>query len=177
MEIISLWVSRVTAAIAVWFMWFKLIYWLRLFSSTSYYIRLIQDTIYDIRYFLLVYIVILGMFANAMHCLNLNRDFNDEDSTIIDNNFANVAYDAMLNQYLLSLGEFSLDNFGAGDQEDFYVIWLFFLLSTFLTSITILNMLIAIMGDTFGRVTEIRDQSALKEKILIISDFVFLVNV
>jgi chromosome segregation ATPase len=57
------------------------------------------------------------------------------------------------------------------------VLWLFFILSTFITSITILNMLIAIMGDTFGKVTEIKDQSALREKVRIIADFVFLVRV
>ena len=37
-------------------------------------------------------------------------------------------------------------------------------------------MLIAIMGDTFARVSEVKDQSALHEKILILSDYVILVN-
>ena len=32
-----------------------------------------------------------------------------------------------------------------------------FMLSTFITQITFLNMLIAIMGDTFDRVTEVRE--------------------
>ena len=145
------------AAIAVTLMWIKLIYWLRLFSNTSHYIRLIQETIYDIRYFLLIYFVVIGLFANAIHTLNLNRDYRDEDSTIVDKNLSMRPMDALLNQYLLSLGEFSLDNFGAGDEDDFYVIWAFFTLSTFITSIIILNMLIAIMGDTFGRVTEMKD--------------------
>ena len=38
-----------------------------------------------------------------------------------------------------------------------------------------LNMLIAIMGDTFERVTESREQSALVEKIRILADYVFVV--
>ena len=36
-------------------------------------------------------------------------------------------------------------------------------------------MLIAIMGDTFARVSEIKEQSALNEKIKILADFVILV--
>ena len=38
-----------------------------------------------------------------------------------------------------------------------------------------LNMLIAIMGDTFERVTESREQSALVEKIRILADYVYVV--
>ena len=52
-----------------------------------------------------------------------------------------------------------------------------FVVGTFLTQITFLNMLIAIMGDTFDRVSEIKEQSAFREKILILSDFVASVNV
>ena len=115
------------------------------------------------------------MFANAIHCLNMNRNAEDDESSVISQAFKNRAVDSILNQYLLSLGEFNLDNFNLDGQDDSSkVLWFFFILSTFITSITILNMLIAIMGDTFGRVTEIRELSALKEKILILSDFVFL---
>jgi len=35
-------------------------------------------------------------------------------------------------------------------------VWGFFIAATFITSITFLNMLIAIMGDTFSRVTEVK---------------------
>ena len=37
-------------------------------------------------------------------------------------------------------------------------------------------MLIAIMGDTFSRVTESKAQSGLREKIAILSDFVIIVK-
>ena len=50
-----------------------------------------------------------------------------------------------------------------------------FIVATFLTQITILNMLIAIMGDTFGKVTEIKEQAGLKEKINILADYVWII--
>ena len=36
-------------------------------------------------------------------------------------------------------------------------------------------MLVAIMGDTFGKVTEIKEQSGLKEKIDILADYVWII--
>ena len=75
---------------------------------------------------------------------------------------------------MLSLGEFEVDNF-QGDGKDI-IIWCIFILTTFITQITFLTMLIAIMGDTFSRVTESKAQSGLREKISILSDFVIIVK-
>ena len=51
-----------------------------------------------------------------------------------------------------------------------------FISTTFITQITFLNMLIAIMGDTFDRASEVKEQSALKEKIDILADYVVVVG-
>ena len=67
-----------------------------------------------------------------------------------------------------------MENFKEGSPNLVIVIALF-IVATFLTQITILNMLIAIMGDTFGKVTEIKEQAGLKEKINILADFVWLI--
>ena len=52
---------------------------------------------------------------------------------------------------------------------------LLFTVATFLSNITVLNMLIAIMGDTFGKVTEIKEQSGLNEKINILADYFWII--
>jgi hypothetical protein len=78
----------------------------------------------------------------------------------------------MLNQYLLVLGEFDTGNFGG---ENSAAIWLFFISATFISQITILNMLIAVMGDTYDRVSEKKDQATLREKIKILADYVWVV--
>ena len=62
----------------------------------------------------------------------------------------------LFNQYLLALGEFGLDSFEPGSPNMVAVV-LLFIAATFLTQVTIFNMLIAIMGDTFGKVTEIKE--------------------
>lgn len=66
-------VIRVIGSIAVILLWFKAFYWMRLFTETSFYVRLIKDTIYDLRYFLILFIFILITFANALLVLNQQR--------------------------------------------------------------------------------------------------------
>lgn len=70
---------------------------------------------------------------------------------------------------MLSLGEFNIDNFSGYAQQ--YLCFFFFLLSTFFTQITFLNMLIAIMGDTYGRVMENKIQYGLQTKLQIMGDY------
>jgi len=61
--------------------------------------------------------------------------------------------------YLLSLGEFGTDAFETGDSVPLTVILkLYFALASFLLLIHLLNMLIAIMGETFAANNEIKHQ-------------------
>ena len=89
-------------------------------------------------------------FANAIYILDVNRV--DEGEELFESVFDNKFVSALINQYLLALGEFGTDNFSAGSNS--WIIWLLFIGATFLSQITILNMLIAIMGDTFDSVSE-----------------------
>ena len=70
---------------------------------------------------------------------------------------------------MLALGEFDIENFGL-DQKD-TVVWISFILSTFIAQIMFLNMLIAVMADTFDKVKEVEKQSALKETIGLMADY------
>ena len=56
------------------------------------------------------------------------------------------------------------------------VLWGIYLVSTFLLQITFLNMLIAIMNDTYTNVMEVEAQSSRIEKINILSDFRLLLK-
>ena len=54
-------------------MWFKAFYWMRLFTGTSFYVRLIRETLYDIRFFALLFICILATFGNALYVMSQGR--------------------------------------------------------------------------------------------------------
>merc|ERR1719458_472195 len=73
-----------------------------------------------------------------------------------------------MNQYLLALGEFNMDSFAENPQSA--ICYVFFILATFITQLTMLNMLIAIMGDTFGRVMEKKEVNGTKTKLDLMRD-------
>jgi hypothetical protein len=69
--------------------------------------------------------------------------------------------DALISAYFMGLGEFAYDGYSFGPNK--YSAWSMFLMATFLTCVVFMNMLIAIMGETFGAVTEKAEQNGLKE--------------
>ena len=72
--------TRLLVTLAVFLMWIKAFYWMRLFGSTSFYIKLIRETLYDIRYFLILFIAILMSFGNCLLIMNEGRE---EDAIIV----------------------------------------------------------------------------------------------
>lgn len=60
-------------ALAVVLMWIKSFYWIRLFTKYSQYVRLIKATLYDIRRFFTIFVLLLMAFGNALMILNEGR--------------------------------------------------------------------------------------------------------
>lgn len=144
---------------------------LRLFGETSFYIKLIFETVRDIQNFMIIFIVSLMMFGTPMYMLQLNRN---DDNAVVESVFGNFwPMNAFYNQYMLSLGEFTIDAFD--DNPQTYLCYIFFLVATFLTQITFLNMLITLMGDTFGRVYESKNQFATMTKLEIMADYTAMI--
>ena len=71
------------------------------------------------------------------------------------------------------MGDFSTKQY-YGNNSTF--IWIIFMIATFLLQITFLNMLIAIMGNTFSQVMDTKAESSMKERISILADFRLLMR-
>ena len=54
-------------------MWIKTFYWMRLFSGTSFYIKLIRETLSDVKYFLILFLFSMMLFGNALSVMNQGR--------------------------------------------------------------------------------------------------------
>jgi hypothetical protein len=54
------------------FMWIKMFYWMRLFSSTAKYVNLIVSTISDLVFFMIMVLIIILTFANFFYIINFN---------------------------------------------------------------------------------------------------------
>ena len=140
--------------------------WLRLFDVTSFYVTLITRTVYDIAYFGLILTVMIIFIGSATYMLQLNAE-DGEESSIVAPIFESFIIDSILNIYLLILGEFHMGGFETHIHPA--LCFSLFIITTFIMQITFLNMLIAIMGDTFDRVIEQRPTFSLKNKLMILA--------
>ena len=96
------------------------------------------------------------MFGSAFYIININLGEGDEIMPKLSGFWIFSAFESM---YELSLGEYEVDAYRGSEMHQF-LIYLLFILSTFIIQITFLNMLIAIMGDAYDRATEERESNA-----------------
>lgn len=169
--LISFEVLRVMGAFASCCQMIKCYDWLRMFDDTSFFILLIGETLKDIVPFMILLSVTLLTFGVPMVLLNLNRG---DDNAVIEPIFGFWVLDLLMNQYLLALGEFNMDSFAENPQSA--ICYVFFILATFITQLTMLNMLIAIMGDTFGRVMEKKEIKGIQTKLDLMSDLAGIIG-
>ena len=144
---------------------------MRILDSTAFYIKLILQTFIDIGPFFMIFPIFLATFGTPIFILSDGRADGNE---VISEYIGFGLLDTIFNQYLLALGEFdSLETFG-GKYDS--IIILLFVLATFCTCVTALNMIIAIMSDTFTSVSDHREQHKREMKLELLSDYTLLVR-
>lgn len=123
----------------------------------------------------------LGAFAIAVYLIEagqkirfLDQNPGEEFKGFISQKFSNQFVNAMLSQYLLGLGSFETDDYFSNEQSD--LLWVYFIFGTLLTQIVFMNTLIAILGDTYGNVTEKKQFNAMLSTINVVNDILFLVK-
>jgi hypothetical protein len=121
----------------------------------------------------MVLIVILA-FASYFFVINNNLYFsdlrNDDDEPYVyyESYYGSVG-DALVSIYLMgALGDFDSGLYTEG--SDKYAAFTMFLLATFIIAVVFMNMLIAIMGETFGQVLETAVESGIREQVVLIAD-------
>jgi len=63
--------------IAVFIMWIRVFYWLRLFPEIARFLRLIEETIKDMKAFAILFLIILLAFGNVFYIASLDRQNSD----------------------------------------------------------------------------------------------------
>lgn len=130
-------IIRTLYSVTAILMWLRVLYFFRIFRSTGYYIRMLVEVIKDIKYFIFIFALTITAFAHAWFIF-LKNGSEGSDLTSFSLSLGYV--------YRLALGDFSTDEFG-----DYYIeiSWVFFVLSTLLLQIVLINLLISIVSDTF----------------------------
>ena len=121
---------------------------------------------------IILFIVLYG-FGSAFWVLNMSRLANDQGELV--NSYHRFWFvNTFQYIFLLGLGEFDLDN--ATEGNNVFLFYCLFNLATFMILIVFLNMLIAIMGDTFGQVTQERDKHRRMTALAIMDDYIKLIG-
>jgi hypothetical protein len=133
--------SRCILAIASVFIWFKILYYMRAYEGSGPLVAMILRIGYDIRYFTLILGLVMTGFTQAFWLI-CNVDPTLDFGTI-DN--------AFMNSFLYLLGGFQ-NEFSTSVSPQLAAVLL--ALYMFFMAILMLNLLIALMGETFSNVSE-----------------------
>ena len=140
---------------------------------------MVLRTITGIFNFMVVMLMIILAFGTLLYLAQVNRIYEgatEDDLVFAYNPGDYLFYQSIINQYFLVLGDFENMNLNDDNILKEGLVTIGFLGATFLIQITILNMLIAIMGDTFNQHVNEQDVQSKQQKLLLLSVYIDLVE-
>lgn len=108
-------------SLAVFCLWIKLFYFMRLFKPTSSFIRMILEMFVDIKVFLLIFFCGIFAFGNAFMILDYTKTENDN---VVGDSFG----EAINYFYIQSIGDYEVDGYEDHPLSPMY--WIYFYMST-----------------------------------------------
>ena len=127
-------------------LWIKFLYFFRIFQSTGYLIRIIIEVVVDMRYFLFIMFLTTIAFGDAMRSISTSEEPQDEFIPTYPHSFTYV--------YRMILGDFSHEDFGQIARP---YMWILFVLCTVINMIIMLNLLVAIISESFARINSVSE--------------------
>ena len=153
----------VSLALALFLKWMGLLYFLQAFSSTGPLVRMVFQIIVDMRYFVSILLVAVLASASSFYALlhhstrgHTHSHTDDDDGgngNGSDNNsnpFRGAGHTLFFMFKMLLLGDFDTDLFLLGEYVS--LLQVLFVFSMMLTLIILLNLLIALMSDSYERI-------------------------
>lgn len=133
----------------------------------------------DIKYFMFILTITLFTFAACFFLIAQNQvNFNNIDEA--DLAIYPIKYDtgggAIWYVFDILLGNFATKQFGHGDKNSQGMLYFLFILSVFIIMIHLLNMLIAIMGNTYQVNNEKSTQITYRDHLKFVLDNWFLLD-
>lgn len=99
---------------------------------------------------------------------------NNNDKDIEESQFIKTFSQAFIYSYRLGLGDFDLDPYSVSTNS--IILHILFILSSLFSAVILLNMLVAIMGESFNRVNETAENQRVREHLQLIVENDFLIN-
>ena len=157
-------------ALACFLMWMKIYYMMRVFQDTAHFITLIYRIIVDIKTFMIMLCIVLVAFANFFYVI----DKGDDSAEYLGRYVKNRLVDSLIEMYFIGLGEYNKGNYSRGKNS--IIIWIGFIMATFIVCVVFMNLLISIMGNTLGDVQDIQQEAQYQEQAEMIYEYISLLN-
>lgn len=135
------------------FSWAKGVSYFRIFSSTRYMVNLLQEVVKDILAFIIIFFYFTLAFTFMLVSVQDSQNYSD--------------FYRLGDTFLLNFGSFTIS------EEDHWLMWLCFVISSMINFLVMVNLLISIIGDTYDKVQTfkvIADRRELAEIILEIEE-------
>lgn len=147
----------------------KTLYYLKMIETFANHIDMIFRILWEIKFFGIVLAVTMVAFTNSYYLIGRNQiqfDNIDPEEPIIYAEWMGAFWTVTM----LSLGNPETDNFFQGDGNQKIYLMCLFGLSAVMILIHLLNMLIAIMADTFTKYNEVQLKMKTKEQLRFVLD-------
>jgi hypothetical protein len=165
--------ERSLMAVTTFFMWFKLLYFLRIFKDTGYLIRMISTVIVDMRHFFLVLFIAITAFGDSFLCIAMGNPELDDKGEPNAARFTNGFINSIIYTYTVILGGFDVATYE--DSAAYVLVMVLFLLCTVFNMIVMLNLLIAIISESFAAVNSNAKNAQFQEMASLISENNYLI--
>mmetsp|Transcript_31442 Transcript_31442/g.79475 ORF Transcript_31442/g.79475 Transcript_31442/m.79475 type:complete len:432 (-) Transcript_31442:145-1440(-) len=159
-------------AIEVIFLWGELVHFAQGFRETGALVRIIERTIADIKWFMLLQIILMIGFGTALNVLFLTQRCDLPEQDMQDGYTCNIAYSdiaySLISMVGLVLGDIAVLDYYKGSSPSPYWTTGIMILYEFIVFVVLFNMLIALMGETFVEVKSVEEVEFLRGRADII---------
>ena len=147
---------KLVYSVSSYFTWLRLISYYRGFQSTGFMIRLIINVLYDMRYFLLILFTFVLAFTYS--------------GFLILGHWEYTVFEVFLMFYRVVLGDFNAYDTQYDDYYYSYALRIYLILGTILLTVTLLNLMVAIINATYSQVVASEEKTSNYELMNIIYD-------
>ena len=133
-----------------------MLYFFALYEKMSHLIQIIFKVFKDILPFIVITLIVMFSFANSFWIIGQNQ--MQFDKIIVGNEPRYTTFGGSLAYIrLVTLGEYEVDSYTQGSASQKRILFVLFVMSSFVLIIVLISMLVAIMGDTFNYNRSIKD--------------------
>lgn len=166
-------ILRILESIGILLLSIKSLYYLKLIDDIAPIVDIILRILSDIKYFMVIFVVIVFAFAISFYLLGKNQvDFDDIED--IPEYYTVIG--SLWHMWTLCIGNpntdlYNIDAYLAGEEASTTpIILVFFIFGSFMILIHLLNMLIAIMGESFAKNNQVAYKKKIKDHLHFVMD-------